>query len=101
MTAPGSEGAATPPTSIFALSPPPSPNQFPANRRQSYQASATAFVVLFCIVGVSLDALSSDVRERAEQTRRGSRLRVLRRMGCGPLRASSHDDRHTNGRDRL
>jgi cyanate permease len=28
MTAPGSEGAATPPTSIFALSPPPSPNQF-------------------------------------------------------------------------
>jgi MFS family permease len=54
MTAPGSEGAATTPTSIFALSPPPSPNQFPANRRQAYQASATAFVVLFCIVGVSL-----------------------------------------------
>jgi MFS family permease len=54
MTAPASEGAATTPTSIFALSPPPSPNQFPANRRQAYQASATAFVVLFCIVGVSL-----------------------------------------------
>ena len=54
MTAPASEGAATTPTSIFALSPPPSPNQFPSNRRQAYQASATAFVVLFCIVGVSL-----------------------------------------------
>src|SRR5947209_4445522 len=26
----------------------------PANRRQDYQAAATAFVVLFCIVGVAL-----------------------------------------------
>src|SRR3984885_9911125 len=28
--------------------------QFPSSRRQSYQAAATAFVVLFCIVGVAL-----------------------------------------------
>jgi hypothetical protein len=28
--------------------------QSAANRRQSYQAAATAFVVLFCIVGVAL-----------------------------------------------
>jgi MFS family permease len=32
----------------------PSLNQSPASRHQAYQAGATAFVVLFCIVGVSL-----------------------------------------------
>jgi MFS family permease len=32
----------------------PSGLQSPARRRQSYQAAATAFVVLFCIVGVAL-----------------------------------------------
>src|SRR4029077_12944883 len=32
----------------------PSADQSPASRRQSYQAAATAFVVLFCIVGVAL-----------------------------------------------
>ena len=32
----------------------PSPDQSPASRHQSYQAAATAFVVLFCIVGVAL-----------------------------------------------
>jgi MFS family permease len=32
----------------------PSADPSPANRRQSYQAAATAFVVLFCIVGVAL-----------------------------------------------
>ncbi len=30
------------------------PDQSPSSRRQSYQAAATAFVVLFCIVGVAL-----------------------------------------------
>ena len=53
MTGPGSEGVAAP---ISALSgtPEPSTTQSPASRRQSYQAAATAFVVLFCIVGVAL-----------------------------------------------
>src|ERR1700723_3095995 len=32
----------------------PIPGQPPSSRRQSYQAAATAFVVLFCIVGVAL-----------------------------------------------
>lgn len=32
----------------------PGKDQSAANRRQSYQAAATAFVVLFCIVGVAL-----------------------------------------------
>jgi len=32
----------------------PSADQSPASRRQSYQAAVTAFVVLFCIVGVAL-----------------------------------------------
>src|SRR6202522_3817685 len=32
----------------------PIAGQSPASRRQSYQAAATAFVVLFCIVGVAL-----------------------------------------------
>src|SRR6202021_1209622 len=32
----------------------PSAGQSPSSRRQSYQAAATAFVVLFCIVGVAL-----------------------------------------------
>jgi len=56
MTGPGSEGAAAPAASICALSrrPGPSATQSPANRRQAYQAAATAFVLLFCIVGVSL-----------------------------------------------
>jgi MFS family permease len=56
MTGPGSEGAAAPAASICALSrrPEPSATQSPASRRQAYQAAATAFVLLFCIVGVSL-----------------------------------------------
>src|SRR6266702_5495962 len=32
----------------------PSADQSPASRRQSYQAAVTAFVVLFCIVGMAL-----------------------------------------------
>jgi MFS family permease len=32
----------------------PGADQSPASRRQAYQAAATAFVVLFCIVGVAL-----------------------------------------------
>jgi len=53
MTGPGSEGAAT---SIGKLSRRPGPTaaESPADRRQAYQAAATAFVVLFCIVGISL-----------------------------------------------
>src|SRR5258708_23547193 len=56
MTGPGSEGAAAPAASICALSrrPGPSATQSPASRHQAYQAAATAFVLLFCIVGVSL-----------------------------------------------
>lgn len=55
MTGRGSEGAAAPAVSICALSRTgPSATQSPASRRQAYQAAATAFVLLFCIVGVSL-----------------------------------------------
>jgi MFS family permease len=49
-----SENAGTPMTSIVALSSPAIASEAPTNRRQAYLASATAFVVLFCIVGVSL-----------------------------------------------
>jgi len=53
MTRTGSEGSAAP---ICALSRTPGPitSQSPASRNHAYQAAATAFVVLFCIVGVSL-----------------------------------------------
>ncbi len=56
MTGPGSEGAAAPAASISSLSRKPGPNatQSPASRNHAYEAAATAFVVLFCIVGVSL-----------------------------------------------
>ena len=54
MTAPGSEGAVAQTASIFDLPHAPSASQSPAHRRQAYQASATAFVVLFFIVGVSV-----------------------------------------------
>jgi len=59
MTEPGSEeraASAASAASIVALSGRPgwSAIQSPANRRHAYQAAATAFVVLFCIVGVSL-----------------------------------------------
>jgi MFS family permease len=53
MTGPGNEGVAAP---ISALSgtPEPSTTRSPVSRRHAYQAAATAFVVLFFIVGVSL-----------------------------------------------
>lgn len=56
MTRPGIEGAAAPPESIVELSSRPgsSAGQSPANPRQAYQAAATAFVVLFCIVGIAV-----------------------------------------------
>jgi MFS family permease len=56
MTAPASEGAAARASSVHELlrTDAPSGNQSPASRRQAYQAAATAFVVLFCIVGVAL-----------------------------------------------
>src|SRR5258708_2632687 len=56
MTGPGSEGAAAPAASICASSrrPGPSATQSPASRHQAYQAEATSFVLLFCIVGVAL-----------------------------------------------
>jgi MFS family permease len=56
MTGPGIEGAAAPTASIEELSrrPGSTATQSPANPRQAYQAAATAFVVLFCIVGISL-----------------------------------------------
>lgn len=53
MTGTGSQGSAAP---IYMLSGTSGPgtSQSPANPRHGYQAAATAFVVLFCIVGVSL-----------------------------------------------
>jgi len=55
MTGPASEGAGTR-ASVYELS---KKNEagaelFPASRYESYQAAATAFMVLFCIVGVAL-----------------------------------------------
>src|SRR5580693_1293018 len=56
MTGSESKGAAPQDVSISELSTAdaPSGNRFSSDPRQAYQASATAFVVLFCIVGVSL-----------------------------------------------
>jgi MFS family permease len=56
MTRPGIEGAAAPTESIGELSSGPrsSAGQSPANPHQAYQAAATAFVVLFCIVGLAV-----------------------------------------------
>ena len=56
MTGLGSEDAAAPAASIGASSrkPGPSATQSPASRNHAYEAAATAFVVLFCIVGVAL-----------------------------------------------
>ncbi len=56
MVGPASEASAARAASSYELSNGngPSADQFPGNRGQSYQAAATAFVVLFCIVGVAL-----------------------------------------------
>jgi len=55
MMGPGSEGTAAPAASIYkSVRPGLSATPSPANERQAYQAAVTAFVVLFCIVGVSL-----------------------------------------------
>ncbi len=56
MTGSESKGAAPQDASISGLSTEdaPSGNQSSADPRQAYQAAATAFVVLFCIVGVAL-----------------------------------------------
>jgi len=56
MSGPRSERAAATADSIGELSrsPRPAAIQSPTSRRQAYQAAATAFVVLFSIVGVSL-----------------------------------------------
>ena len=56
MTRPGIEGVAAPPALIGEplTRPGSSATQSPANQRQAYQAAATAFVVLFFIVGVSV-----------------------------------------------
>src|SRR5579864_5128131 len=56
MSGPGSERFTATAASIGELSPRPGPPavQSPPTRRYAYQAAATAFVVLFCIVGVSL-----------------------------------------------
>jgi MFS family permease len=43
-----------PTASIVPSSPAPGAGQSPANQRMAYLAAVTAFVVLFCIVGVSL-----------------------------------------------
>jgi hypothetical protein len=59
MTGPESERAAALKASICALSRTsgPSATQVSASPRDAYQAAGTAFVVLFCIVGVSLCGL--------------------------------------------
>ncbi len=56
MTEPGIEGAAAPTASIGERSrrPRSTATQSPANPGQAYQAAATAFVVLFCVVGISV-----------------------------------------------
>jgi MFS family permease len=56
MTAPAGEASAARAASSYDLAKEDGPSglQSPARRRQSYQAAATAFVVLFCIVGVAL-----------------------------------------------
>lgn len=56
MTGPGIEGAAAATASIGEVSERPGsfPGQSPANQSQAYQAAATAFVVLFCIVGIAV-----------------------------------------------
>jgi MFS family permease len=56
MTGPGIEGAAAATASIGKVSERPGsfPGQSPANQSQAYQAAATAFVVLFCIVGIAV-----------------------------------------------
>jgi MFS family permease len=56
MTGPAGDGGAARVASAHEMSrsDAPSANQSPASRRQAYQAAATAFVVLFCIVGVAL-----------------------------------------------
>jgi MFS family permease len=56
MTQPGIDGSATSTESIGELSREPgsTATPSPANPRQAYQAAATAFVVLFFVVGVSV-----------------------------------------------
>src|SRR5450631_4842659 len=56
MAGPAGEASAARAASSYDLSKEDGPSglQSPARRRQSYQAAATAFVVLFCIVGVAL-----------------------------------------------
>jgi MFS family permease len=56
MTGPGSKGAAARAASISELSTQdaPSGGQSSANPRQAYQAAVTAFVVLFCTVGIAV-----------------------------------------------
>jgi MFS family permease len=56
MTGPAGDGGAARVAPAYAKSrsDAPSANQSPASRRPAYQAAATAFVVLFCIVGVAL-----------------------------------------------
>src|SRR5437588_380540 len=56
MTGPESECATAPAASICALSGTsgPSANQVSTSPRDAYRAGATAFVVLFCVVGISV-----------------------------------------------
>src|ERR1700683_503611 len=56
MAEPASEASGARGASSYDLSKEdePVPDQSRSSRRQSYQAAATAFVVLFCIVGVAL-----------------------------------------------
>src|SRR5579863_8182194 len=53
MTGPVGDGGAANIASAYEMSA-RSANQSPASRRQAYQAAATAFVVLFCVVGIAV-----------------------------------------------
>ena len=117
MTGPANEASAARAAASYKLSKEdgPIPEQSAASRRQSYQAAATAFVVLFCIVGVALwglpfyyDFMVQQFGWTRAQVTSGNALSklvvgpifgFLRRMGRGPLWSPPHDDgRHSDGR---
>src|SRR5579864_5909332 len=91
MSGPGSERFTATAASIGELSPRPGPPavQSPPTRRYAYQAAATAFVVLFCIVGVSLWGLpfyyDFMVRQFGWTHAQGTSGNALSKLVMGPL----------------
>ena len=91
MTEPAHDGGAARVASAYEMSrsDAPSVNQSRASRHQAYQAAATAFVVLFCIVGVSLwglpfyyDFMVQQFGWTRAQVTSGN---ALSRLGVGPI----------------